>query len=204
MLRPPWAETDLEALLITISRQVISVAYALFEEEPKADSERTIPIDQETGKLLRLRRDRQQAERDRRLAAGLEWIESGLVFTKENGKGFHPDYLTARFKRLVEKAGLPPTRLHDLRHLAASLALLAGVAMKVIQVQLGHSSFQITADTYTSVLPQMERAAAEATLAVVPRAGQTARSTSPEAPSLADLPRATEGPAAAGNIAAAA
>jgi Phage integrase family len=64
---------------------------------------------------------------------------------------------------------LPPIRLHDLRHTAASLALQAGVPMKVVSEQLGHSSLGITADTYTSVLPAVAQAAAEAVAGIVPR-----------------------------------
>ncbi len=74
-----------------------------------------------------------------------------------------------RFTRLVELSGLPPVRLHDLRHLAATLSLLAGTDIKVVQEKLGHSSRQITSDTYTSVLPEMMRAEAESVMAVVPR-----------------------------------
>ncbi|MDI3421766.1 tyrosine-type recombinase/integrase [Streptomyces luteolus] len=74
--------------------------------------------------------------------------------------------------RLVEKLALPPVRPHDVRHCAATLSLAVGVHMKVIQALLGHSSFKLTADTYTSVLPQMEQAAADAPIAVVPWKGQ--------------------------------
>ncbi|TFE55559.1 hypothetical protein E3E14_05310, partial [Streptomyces sp. ICN441] len=69
---------------------------------------------------------------------------------------------------LIELSGLPPVRLHDLRHLAATLSLLAGHDIKVVQEKLGHSSRQITSDTYTSVLPEMLRAEAESVMAVVP------------------------------------
>jgi site-specific recombinase XerD len=55
------------------------------------------------------------------------------------------------------------------RHVAATLALAAGVHMKAIQTLLGHSMLSTTADLYTSVLPQVGRAAAEATAAIVPR-----------------------------------
>jgi integrase len=55
------------------------------------------------------------------------------------------------FERLTRSSGLPPIRLHDLRHTAASLALQARVPLKVVSEQLGHSSLAITADTYTSV-----------------------------------------------------
>lgn len=51
--------------------------------------------------------------------------------------------------------------MHDLRHGSATLALASGVGMKVVEEMLGHSSMDITADTYTSVLPQVARAAAE-------------------------------------------
>jgi len=77
--------------------------------------------------------------------------------------------VTDTFQSIYERAGLPPIRLHDLRHTAASLALQAGVPMKVVSEQLGHSSLAITADTYTSVLPAVAHAAAEAVAGIVPR-----------------------------------
>jgi integrase len=64
---------------------------------------------------------------------------------------------------------LPPIRLHDLRHLAATLALTAGVEMKVVSEMLRHKTLSITADTYTSVVPEVARAAAEAAATIVPR-----------------------------------
>ncbi|WP_406058033.1 tyrosine-type recombinase/integrase [Streptomyces sp. NBC_01077] len=73
---------------------------------------------------------------------------------------------------LVELSGLPPIRLHDTRHLSATLALLGKADIKVVQERLGHSSRQITSDTYTSVLPQLLTAEAESTSAVVPRSKQ--------------------------------
>ena len=85
----------------------------------------------------------------------------------------HPDYVTRHFSRLITQAGLPPIRVHDLRHGAATLALASGVEMKVVQDILGHSSITITSDTYTSVLPQVARSAAEATAGMMPRAPRT-------------------------------
>jgi hypothetical protein len=67
----------------------------------------------------------------------------------------------------VTAAGLPPVRLHDLRHGAATLAHLAGTDLKTISDQLGHSSIVLTADTYTSVLPPAQYKAAEATARLV-------------------------------------
>jgi integrase len=54
------------------------------------------------------------------------------------------DFLTQTFTQLVKASGLPPVRLHDLRHGAASLALAAGVDLKVVADQLGHCSIVLT------------------------------------------------------------
>jgi hypothetical protein len=82
-----------------------------------------------------------------------------------------PDRLSRTFKKLAADAGLPPVRLHDLRHGAATLALAAGVDLRTVQDQLGHSSIVLTADTYISVLPNLARAAAEKVAALILRAG---------------------------------
>lgn len=47
---------------------------------------------------------------------------------------------------------------------------MAGVHIKVVQKKLGHSSIKVTGDIYTSVLEEVEKEAAEATLGAVPRA----------------------------------
>ena len=72
-------------------------------------------------------------------------------------------------------AGLPPIRLHDLRHGAATLLLAAGHDMKVVQETLGLSSITIAADTYTSVLPQLARQSAEDVAALIRPADRTSQ-----------------------------
>jgi hypothetical protein len=114
--------------------------------------------------LLREHRRRQQTERD---AAGGQWQASSYLFTTPDGSPLHPDWLTRRFRRLVTLSGLPPVRLHDLRHGAASLALAAGADLKTVQALLGHASIVLTADTYTSVLPELLADSAEATARLV-------------------------------------
>ena len=75
--------------------------------------------------------------------------------------------MTRHFAELTAAADLPPIRLHDLRHGAATLALAAGADLKTVSEMLGHSSIVITADTYTSVLPEHARAAAESAAALI-------------------------------------
>src|SRR6266542_1882455 len=84
-----------------------------------------------------------------------------------DGAPLHPDWITRRFHRLVADSGLPPVRLHDLRHGAATLAHAAGADLKTVQEQLGHTSIVLTADTYTSVLLDLHFKVAEATARLV-------------------------------------
>ncbi|WP_244302092.1 hypothetical protein [Microbispora triticiradicis] len=58
-------------------------------------------------------------------------------------------------------------RLHDLRHGAVTLALAAHVDLPVVQDQVGHAGIVLTADTYTSVLPELHHRAAGATARLV-------------------------------------
>jgi site-specific recombinase XerD len=68
------------------------------------------------------------------------WVESGLVFTRENGAALHPEYVSRHFEHLTRDGGLPPVRLHDLRHGAATLALAGGADLKTVSEMLGHST----------------------------------------------------------------
>ncbi|WP_414637204.1 tyrosine-type recombinase/integrase [Actinophytocola sp.] len=88
----------------------------------------------------------------------------------DNGAPLHPDWLTRRFRYLVTRSGLPPVRLHDLRHGAATQAHAAGADLKTVQEQLGHTSIVLTADTYTSVLLDLHFKVAEATARLVLKA----------------------------------
>jgi integrase len=64
------------------------------------------------------------------------------------------------FRPLLERAGLPRRRFHDLRHTSASLLLGLGVHQKVIQERLGHSTISVTMDTYGHIGPTLQREAA--------------------------------------------
>jgi hypothetical protein len=148
-----------------------------------AGSERAVALDRTTVAVLRAHRVAQDAER---AAAGKDYHDSGYVFTCLNGDPIAPDRLSRTFRRLAGQAGLPPVRLHDLRYGAATLALAAKVELKVVQDMLGHSGIVLTADTYTSVLPEVARKAAEDVATLIIAAGclvpGTTRPRQPEPP----------------------
>lgn len=165
-----WPDVDLTAGEIAIRIQRVMASYDEVEDSDlKTDSsDDTIPIDATTVKVLHAHRAQQ---REDQMAWGREaWVRSGKVFTRENGEALHPDHLAHWFQSIVFRAGLPPIRLHDLRHGAATLMLAAGADMKLVQAMLRHASITLTSDTYTSVLPEVFREATEAAAALVPRA----------------------------------
>jgi integrase len=169
-----WSDLDLDAGTLTVTGQLQQLGGRLVAGPPKSDAgRREIALDTTTIAALREHRLRQQAER---AAAGTGWDGSGYVFTTATGQPYAPDRLTRLFRKLVAASGLPPVTLHGLRHGAATLSLAAGADLKVVQDQLGHSTVVLTADTYTSVLPETARTVAENTAALVfparPRPGK--------------------------------
>ncbi|MGH7876608.1 MAG: tyrosine-type recombinase/integrase, partial [Candidatus Dormibacteraceae bacterium] len=106
-------------------------------------------------------REHRQRQNEERLAARY-WEDSGLVFTTEYGAPLDGDRMRRHFLQLLEKAGLPRMRFYDLRHSCASLLLAQGVPLRSIMELLGHSSIALTANTYTHLLPALQKETAQA------------------------------------------
>ncbi|GGV45146.1 site-specific integrase [Actinomadura cremea] len=175
-----WAELDLDTGAATIRWQITQIGDETFQGKPKTEAgEATITLDSATIKVLRAHKAQQNTDR---LAAGDAWTETGYVFTTPTGQPLRPNEVTEQFEQLSMETGLPPIRLHDLRHGAATFLLAAGHDMKVVQETLRLSSLAIASDIYTSVLPQLARQAAEDAAAIVLTA-DTGRPTSTGRPS---------------------
>src|SRR6266851_4379981 len=163
-----WCDVDLDEGVAVISQQLQQYDGHMVTCPPKTShSARVIALDHTTVAALRRHRVRQHAEQRQ---PGHH--DSGYVFTGLGGDPLAPDRLTRHFHALATTAGLPPVRLHDLRHGAATLALAAGVELKVVQDMKGHASIVLTADTYTSVLPEVARTAAEQVASLILKAGR--------------------------------
>jgi integrase len=126
--------------------------------EPKiAKGRRVIALDPVTVDVLKAQAARQLEEQMR---AGVAWVETGLVFTVENGGALDPESVSRYWRQAVKKSMLPQIRLHDLRHTHATLALQAGIHPKVVSERLGHATVSITLDTYSHAIPAMQEEAA--------------------------------------------
>jgi integrase len=90
---------------------------------------------------------------------GEAWVETGLVYANADGTPLNPDYVSRHFQTLCRQAGVPVIRFHDARHVSITLALLAGVLLKVVSARAGHSSTWFTQDRY--VYHAVNRKAAE-------------------------------------------
>jgi integrase len=66
-----------------------------------------------------------------------------------------PWTLTGKLERILEHAGVPHIRFHDLRHTCATLLLSRGVHPKFVQELLGHATISITLDRYSHVISAM-------------------------------------------------
>ncbi|MFG1928760.1 tyrosine-type recombinase/integrase [Cryptosporangium sp. NPDC048952] len=160
-----WCDVDLDTGQIHITQQRTESGGKIITGPPKSKaSRRADALDHSTIRMLRAHRSHRHTER---VTVGAAWAETGYVFTRSGGQPLAPTYVTHRFADLVADSGLPPVRLHDLRHGAATLAHAAGADLKTIQDQLGHASIAMTADTYTTVLPDAQFAAADATADLV-------------------------------------
>jgi integrase len=165
-----WDDVDLDRTRLTI-RQTVTVANGVivWQRDAKSDdSERTIALDTRTVAVLHDHHRRQLAER---LTAGPVWStelqDRDLVFTRPDGTAIPPKRASQQFTRQVDAAGLPRIGVHGLRHTWATLALRAGVPIKVVSRRIGHADPAVTMQVYAHALDGDDATAAETTAAAI-------------------------------------
>lgn len=156
-----WKDLDLEGKSLQVMRTVrrSRIHKGLVFSEPKTDRSRRRVVLTDVA-ITALRRHR-LAQLEERLKAGTLWEDNDLVFPNNVGRPVEAGNMLHRsFGPLLERAGLPRIRFHDLRHSTATLLMSRGVHPKVVSEMLGHSQITITIDLYSHVLPTMQREAA--------------------------------------------
>ncbi|MBA2131964.1 tyrosine-type recombinase/integrase [Capillibacterium thermochitinicola] len=149
-----WDDIDLRQGTVSVKRTVKEVRGKLVVGEPKTKSaRRTVTLPKLAIEVLKEYRKQQLQKR---------FLSSGYVFTNTQGGLVRALNMVKRsFKPLIKKACVPEIRFHDLRHTHATLLLQQGVNPKLVQERLGHSSIGLTLDTYSHVLPNMQKQVAK-------------------------------------------
>ncbi len=154
-----WRDLDLDARRCVIRQTVQSIDHVTrISPRTKSGKPRSIDLDAVTVDVLRALWVRQARER---LLVGSSYTDLDLVFARPDGTSINPDNFSQAFDRRISRYGLPRIRLHDLRHTWATLALQAGIDVKIVSERLGHASAKITWDVYQHVTPAMQTDAAE-------------------------------------------
>ncbi len=155
-----WDDVDWIKRTITIQRQLSppdNTGVRFLSLKTKS-GKRSVKLGEKTILVLRDHYERQQL---RRQAAGNGWIDCGLIFPNTKGVPISACHLYRVFQELLEAAGLPKIRFHDLRHTSASLMLNNDIPPIVVSRRLGHSKASTTLDLYGHQLPSMQAEAAE-------------------------------------------
>ena len=156
-------DLGLASLGISAYLSVVETGYKLdgnyIIKEPKTlSSRRRIALPPSLVLVLHQHRAEQEAQQT---LLGKPLTDDDFVFAHPDGTPLDPSTVSHSFAKVIRKAGLPPIRLHDLRHTHATFMLKAGIHPKVVSERLGHSSIRITLDTYSHMLPGLQEAAAQ-------------------------------------------
>lgn len=158
-----WEDVDFVNACVMVKRSLAHVVGkgAVFQETKTKTSRRRVLLMPEDIEMLQKYREWQRKYADD-LGDVFEW--HNLVFTSPFGAPISPTNFSRRyFKPLVKKCRIADGfSFHCLRHTHATLLLQKGVNPKIVQERLGHSSIKVTMDTYSHVLPDMQKQAVEA------------------------------------------
>jgi integrase len=150
---------DLVGGTLSIEDTRIVVAGRAVDSDGKTDSGwRTISLDPFTVAALRKHLEMLDIERE---AFGTDYPDHGKLMCFEDGRRLHPDTVTRRFNRLVDRAGVRRIHLHDVRHTYTTMSLDAGIDPKIVSDRVGHANMQVTFQVYTHRSTGRDRAPAE-------------------------------------------
>ena len=157
-----WGDLDFARGIMNIQRSVHYVGEHGTNpvvREPKTQrGRRAVALDAGTVEVLL--RHREQSDR---LATrlGRTLTSQSYIFEQLDGNPTRPGSMSEMWRKVRKEVGISGVRFHDLRHSAATLLLLAGVAPHVVSERLGHSTVGFTLNTYAHVLPSQQAEAAE-------------------------------------------
>lgn len=182
-----WADVDLDHGRLTVRYALQRVRpegekkrKAMLVEPKSTTSRRTVRLPALA--VLALARHRALQEQERAFAEDA-WLGNpwNLVFTSTVGTPLDERKVLTRFQKLLEAAGLPKMRIHDLRHSAASILLASGLSAKAVSELLGHSAVSFTLQVYGHLMDEAKQQTADLMeVALNPLATSVATSGAPQ------------------------
>jgi len=152
-----WSDVHLEEATAVIARSLTQTKAGLSFKVPKNGKTRTVILPQSLVQSLREHKGNQVRGRK---FFGATYEDNDLIFAMPDGKAVVPWTFTKSFSYLVQRAGVPYIRLHDLRDTHASLLAKHGVPIEVVSKRLGHSQVGITFERYVHVYRNRDAEAA--------------------------------------------
>ena len=185
-----WDNINFEKGTIDIKKQLVRSSEQkrlILKYLKTKTSIRTVKV---TAEVMELLKNHKKEQNKKKLMLGPHYNQDcDLVFATDNGTFLEPNNMVSRhFKEVIKKHNkkikekakkeglsmedikhekLPLIRFHDLRHTYATLSLEAGIDLATISKNLGHSSYAITADTYSHMTDTIKSDAAEVICGVV-------------------------------------
>ena len=158
---------DVEGSSLVVRQSLIEQRGRIMITTPKTEKgARRVALSPDVVEVLEAHRQRQEAER---AFLGAAWPGHDFVFTTGVGTPIHPRSLTRTWHHLQKQAGVTKVRLHDLRHLHASLAIRQGMDAKVLADRLGHARASFTLDVYTHLFDEQRQNSAVSILDLLPK-----------------------------------
>lgn len=153
-----WDNIDFKNNTLQVRSNMVRGEEDFIIKSPKTEAGvRDIRLGEEVMAVLREERKRYLEDA---LMKGIGFQNLNFVIRQKDGSPIRPDSMSQKWRRFLEDNRLPSIRFHDLRHSNATALIQAGVNPRVVQQRLGHSDVNITLNTYTHVLPEMDIEAA--------------------------------------------
>ena len=154
-----WDKVDFENSRVKIDRAlIVSPSKGVYESTTKTSDVRYLTLPAETMSLLRQHK-REQLRLQ--LANGDRWVQTGYVFTHDNGDRMNPDSVTAWLYDFSRRHNLPHINPHAFRHTVASVLLANGTDIVTVAAQLGHASASTTENFYAHIIEENKAKASE-------------------------------------------
>lgn len=143
---------DFENSTLKINK-TLSYAYGewYLDDAKTQNSKRVIKVN---SAIIDILKEEIKSREEKKAICQNAWVESDLIFTKENGANLHRTMVGRHFKKFLKTLDLPPIHLHSLRHTFATLLINMGTDAKSVSTALGHSKTQITNDIYVHIFEE--------------------------------------------------